>query len=259
MASRDVGTVPLIRGEPRKAVDPDKWTTVGGRISAACPSTRAAQGIVGGSGHSPALRATSLPATGRRVPCRRLPRGPLVDLWLPRFQAADQESEVSEITLHPVEDVLQNLLAGDSRWTPVGCRRGCAGRVCPKIPVRTSCESQAVTAVALALASSRPIHAAGISLRRAVAQRPITAASVTSSRCTPIMAARAVLGLPVQPIHAALMLGRASSTVYSLLDRASRRGASQSSIRGAITGAAHDRRAVRAGRAPRAATASRAL
>jgi 8-oxo-dGTP pyrophosphatase MutT (NUDIX family) len=111
----------IARRSPDKPVDPDKLDNlVGGRIAAGMGVDETLRKEAWEeAGIAPALLA-GLNCVGAVRVEYSVPEGLhreilfVHDLWLPEdFKPANQDGEVSEIRCLPVEDVMQNLLAGD--------------------------------------------------------------------------------------------------------------------------------------------------
>jgi 8-oxo-dGTP pyrophosphatase MutT (NUDIX family) len=111
----------IARRSPDKAIDPDKLDNlVGGRIAAGMSVDETLRKEAWEeAGIAPALLA-GLNCLGAVRVEYSVPEGLhreilfVHDLWLPHdFSPANQDGEVAEIRRMPVEEVLQNLLAGD--------------------------------------------------------------------------------------------------------------------------------------------------
>jgi 8-oxo-dGTP pyrophosphatase MutT (NUDIX family) len=111
----------VARRSPDKSVDPDKLDNlVGGRISAGMSVDETLRKEAWEEAGIPPALLGGLNCLGAVRVEYSVPEGLhreilfVHDLWLPQdFKPVNQDGEVSEIRCMPVEDVMQNLLAGD--------------------------------------------------------------------------------------------------------------------------------------------------
>ncbi len=111
----------VARRSPDKAIDPDKLDNlVGGRVSAGMSVDETLRKEAWEEAGIPPALLGGVNCLGAVRVEYSVPEGLhreilfVHDLWLPQdFKPVNQDGEVSEIRCMPVEDVMQNLLAGD--------------------------------------------------------------------------------------------------------------------------------------------------